>query len=167
MAAQATTGLGSITTRTRIMNAHEPSCILAVNGGSSSIRFAVYENGEPLRRLLDGKLDRVGLSGTNLTFKETGKTQATLAPEERCSPVAFLLDWLEAQPAFFDVKAVGHRVVHGMAHSQPERITPALLNELHRMTPYAPEHLPMERGDRGTARCHARRSDPHPRAVHS
>jgi acetate kinase len=34
--------------------------------------------------------------------------------------------------------------VHGMAHSDPERITPKLLRELHRATPYAPEHLPRE-----------------------
>ena len=46
----------------------QPS-VLAINGGSSSIRFALYEQGEPLRRLLDGKVDRVGLSGANLTFK--------------------------------------------------------------------------------------------------
>lgn len=44
------------------------------------------------------------------------------------------------------VKAVGHRVVHGMKHSEPERITPKLLAELHRITPYDPDHLPREIG---------------------
>jgi acetate kinase len=29
-----------------------------------------------------------------------------------------------------------------MKHSQPERVTPKLLAELHRITPYAPEHMP-------------------------
>ena len=48
-----------------------------------------------------------------------------------------LLDWLETQPLFESVKAVGHRVVHGMKHSEPERVTPKLLAELHRITPYA------------------------------
>jgi acetate kinase len=60
--------------------------------------------------------------------------------------VGFLLAWLEAQPIFASVKAVGHRVVHGMKHSEPERVTPKLLAELHRITPYAPEHLPREIG---------------------
>ena len=55
-----------------------------------------------------------------------------------------LLDWLEAQPVFASVKAVGHRVVHGMKHSEPERVTPKLLAELHRITPYDPDHLPRE-----------------------
>ena len=45
---------------------------------------------------------------------------------------------------FASVKAVGHRVVHGMKHSEPERITPELLDELHRIMPYDPDHLPLE-----------------------
>jgi len=35
-------------------------------------------------------------------------------------------------------------VVHGMQHSSPERVTPDLLTELKRITPYDPEHLPRE-----------------------
>jgi acetate kinase len=41
---------------------------------------------------------------------------------------------------------VGHRVVNGMTHSEPEVITPKLLDELHRITPYDPDHLPLEIG---------------------
>jgi len=121
--------------------------VLTINGGSSSIRLALYEQGEPLRRLLDGKVDRVGLSGTNLTFKDsTGQPQEsrTIDTGSHRSAVVFLLDWLETQQSFASVKAVGHRVVHGMKHSAPERITPKLLAELHRTTPYAPDHLPRE-----------------------
>ena len=124
-----------------------PSSVLSINGGSSSIRFAVYEQGEPLRRLLEGKVDRVGLSGTNLTFTDaTGEPQnrRAIESEDPDATVAFLLDWLEAQLVFASVKAVGHRVVHGMTHTEPERITPELLDELRRITPYSPEHLPLE-----------------------
>jgi len=46
----------------------EPFSVLTMNGGSSSIKFALYQVGEPLERGLYGKLDRIGLSGTNLTF---------------------------------------------------------------------------------------------------
>ena len=60
------------------------------------------------------------------------------------SAVDFLLDWLETQQVFASVAAVGHRVVHGMTHSEPERVTPELLDELRRITPYDPEHLPLE-----------------------
>jgi acetate kinase len=121
--------------------------LLTINGGSSSIRFALYEEGEPLRLLLDGKVDRVGLSGTNLRYKnsaEQSQNSFTIDPALHPSAVSFLLDWLETQQAFTSVQAVGHRVVHGMAHSEPVRVTLELLDELQRITPYNPEHLPLE-----------------------
>lgn len=122
-------------------------CILTINGGSSSIRFAVYETGETLGRRLDGKIDRIGLSGASLIVNDPhGKPQSPLALSVPDQPTAVsaLIDWLEAHPIFASVKAVGHRVVHGMKHSEPERVTPALLAELRRITPYAPDHLPGE-----------------------
>jgi acetate kinase len=129
------------------LEARPESCpLLTINGGSSSIRFALYDGDEP-PRLLDGKVDRIGLSGTNLTFKDVvGHPQSsrTIDSSDRHSAVGFLLDWLETQQAFASVKAVGHRVVHGMTHSEPERVTPELLDELHRITPYDPDHLPLE-----------------------
>jgi acetate kinase len=121
--------------------------ILTINGGSSSIRFAVYEAGETPRRQLDGKIDRIGLGGTNLIVHDpAGKPHVPrrLAAADHRTAVSFLLDWLEAQQIFASVKAAGHRVVHGMKHSEPERVTPKLLAELHRITSYDPEHLPRE-----------------------
>ena len=125
----------------------EPFSVLTINGGSSSIKFALYQAGGALERRLYGKIDRIGLSGTNLTFKNsTGKSQdsRTIDSADHRSAVAFLLDWLETQQVFASLKAVGHRVVHGMTHSEPERVTPELLDELHRIMPYDPEHLPLE-----------------------
>jgi acetate kinase len=122
-------------------------CVLTINGGSSSIRFAVYEAGEAPRRRLAGKIDRIGLRGTNVIVNDpAGKPEGPrrLAAGDHRTAVCFLLDWLEAQPVFASVKAVGHRVVHGMKHSEPERVTPKLLAELHRIMPYAPDHLPRE-----------------------
>ena len=124
-------------------------CVLTINGGSSSIRFAVYEAGNALRRQLDGKIDRIGLSGTNLVASDpSGRPLVSrhLTANSHRTAVGALLDWLEEQPVFASITAVGHRVVHGMTHSEPERITPKLLTELRRITPYAPEHLPREIG---------------------
>jgi acetate kinase len=122
-------------------------CVLTINGGSSSIRFAVYEAGTTLARRLDGKIDRIGLSGTSLLVSDAAGTPLVprrLRAADHSTAVGVLLDWLESQAAFPSVKAVGHRVVHGMARSEPDRITPTLLRELHRATPYAPDHLPRE-----------------------
>ena len=124
-------------------------CVLTINGGSSSIRFAVYEAGETLRLRLDGKIDRIGLRGTNLIVNDPRAQQGVprrLAGADHSTTATLLLDWLEMQPVFTRVTAVGHRVVHGMKRSEPERVTPKLLAELHRITPYAPEHLPREIG---------------------
>ncbi|OFW67862.1 MAG: acetate kinase [Actinobacteria bacterium RBG_13_63_9] len=121
--------------------------ILTINGGSSSIKFALYQVEEALEQRLCGKIDRIGLSGTNLTCHDPdGKPQASrsLAAADHRSAASFLIDWLETQKAFASVKAVGHRVVHGMTHSEPEQVTPELIDELHRITPYDPEHLPRE-----------------------
>ena len=123
------------------------SQILTINGGSSSIKFALYAAVEPLKRGLYGTVDRIGLSGTNLTFHEAeGKPQASrkLIASDHKSAANSLLDWLETQPNFASVKAVGHRVVHGMKHTEPELVTPELLAELHRISPYDPDHLPRE-----------------------
>jgi len=121
--------------------------ILTINGGSSSIKFALYQVEELLKRRLSGKLDRIGLSGMNLTFHDPdGKPQANLSltvPDHK-SAANFLIDWLEQQVDFESLLAVGHRVVHGMQHTAPELVTRELLDELHRIRPYAPEHLPRE-----------------------
>jgi len=124
-------------------------CVLTINGGSSSIRFAVYEAGETLRRRLAGKIDRIGLRGTVLTVHDASDKPQHLHPlaaADHGAAAGLLLGWLEAQPIFASVKATGHRVVHGMRHSKPERVTPKLLAELRRITPYDPDHLPREIG---------------------
>jgi acetate kinase len=125
----------------------KPPSVMAVNGGSSSIRFAVFTTGPSARRLLAGKIDRIGLSGTNLTVSTPAATPAgarRIAAADHSAAVAFLLDWLGRQPVFASVRAVGHRVVHGMTHSAPERITSRLLADLRRVAPYDPDHLPRE-----------------------
>ena len=121
--------------------------ILTINGGSSSIKFALYEAVIPLKRGLHGTVDRIGLSGTNLSCVDAdGKPQDTLqlTAADNKSAANSLLDWLEKQPDFKTAKAVGHRVVHGMKHTEPELVTPELLAELHRISPYDPDHLPRE-----------------------
>ncbi len=124
----------------------DPPFVLAINAGSSSIRFAVYEVTEPVRRYLDGHIERVGLSGSTLTVNDHAGQSSHQAVDARDAHAAagVLIGWLEAQPLFGSIAAVGHRVVHGMAYSEPERVTPRLLAELHRITPYDPEHLSIE-----------------------
>jgi acetate kinase len=120
--------------------------VVTINGGSSSIRFALYESRAVLTKRVAGKLERIGLEGPTLTVTEAGSAAV-------CTPIAAgthheaaesLMNWLDAHPSFGAVSAVGHRVVHGMSHTRPARVTGELLAELRRITPYDPEHLPSE-----------------------
>lgn len=121
--------------------------VLTINGGSSSIKFALYQTGEPLEQSFHGSVDRIGLPGTNLTFSDsTGNQKGSLILESSDTRSAsnFLIDCLEDQIDFSLISGVGHRVVHGMKHTEPELVTQELLDELHRISPYDPEHLPRE-----------------------
>jgi acetate kinase len=136
--------------------------VLTLNGGSSSIKLAVYggaaggaqggeSGGDPDARLLEGKVERIGSPGTVLRLSAPRGSGRPYALEEEvpagASVVDFLVErlaaWDEAEE-MADIGAVGHRVVHGLHHTAPERITPALLAELRALSPYSPEHMPLE-----------------------
>ncbi len=121
--------------------------ILTINGGSSSIKFAIYGRGKSLTRKLSGHIDRIGQPNTKLTFTDPITREPDATPvnaRDFTSAVNSLMDWLEKQPVFKRVNAVGHRVVHGMEHTEPEQITPELIAELRRIRAYDPDHLPAE-----------------------
>jgi acetate kinase len=56
-----------------------------------------------------------------------------------------LITWLEQKFANTDLVAIGHRVVHGgHRYSEPQCLTPEVMGELRRLSPYDPEHLSAE-----------------------
>jgi acetate kinase len=121
--------------------------VLTINGGSSSIRFAIFEASRAPRRLLQGKLDRIGSGAASLSVDHGGDSPPTHIKADlktSAAAVDFLLDWLESQALFETLGGVGHRVVHGMLHTAPERVTEGLLSELKSITPFDPEHMPRE-----------------------
>ncbi|MGV8713473.1 MAG: acetate/propionate family kinase [Nitrosomonas sp.] len=125
----------------------DPVHILTINGGSSSIKFALYQIGEPLVRTLHGKIDRIGLPDTSLEFNDPTRNQQginSFVASDSKSVANSLIDWFEGQHGFASIRAVGHRVVHGMKHTEPVITTQELLDELYHIVPYDPEHLPRE-----------------------
>jgi acetate kinase len=59
--------------------------------------------------------------------------------------VGALMDWIEERIGRDALTAVGHRVVHGgPKYFDPQRITAEMVEELHRLSPFDPEHLPEE-----------------------
>ncbi|HWG46066.1 MAG TPA: acetate/propionate family kinase [Gemmataceae bacterium] len=123
------------------------SRILTINGGSSSIKFALYAAGEPPRRLLSGLIERVGQAEAGLIAKDDKGTSQRhpFAAADHAQAGAALIHWLTHRGGFEEVAAVGHRVVHGgPRYRDPQRVTPELLDELRRLIPLDPAHLPGE-----------------------
>ena len=120
--------------------------VLVLNGGSSSIKFALYQTGDPPKQGLHGKVDRIGLSGTTFTFDDPAEKQhgdQRLDQSDRRSAAMFLFDWLESRVGLASIAAIGHRVVNGGSnYLEAQLVTDDMLDELRRISAYAPEHLP-------------------------
>lgn len=125
----------------------DQAVILSINSGSSSIKFAFFRNDKTLIRVLSGKIDRIGLQGSKMTFIDgdtNQKESIRFKSPENLSAANFLIDKLEKKVDFSSIIGIGHRVVFGMKQTEPELITHELLNELHRISSYDMDHLPAE-----------------------
>lgn len=123
------------------------SSILTINGGSSSIKFAMYKSEKMPSLQLKGEIKGIGSATIKFNYSENGSDPETSLPIDASGYDAaanFLLDWLQKKIDFQFVHAIGHRIVHGMNHIVPELITPHLLQELKKFIAYDPEHLPGE-----------------------
>ena len=122
--------------------------ILVINGGSSTLKFALFriETG-PVRELM-GSIDRIG--SPEATLRWTPEGAGTIGPRSVAAPdhaacVEPLLSCISNRLVHHPLVSIGHRVVHGGRHyrdAQP--ITPAVMDELERLSAYDPEHLPGE-----------------------
>ena len=124
------------------------SRILTINGGSSSLKFAIFERTDASARLLSGRVDRIGLEDSRWVLTRAGggreEDRRVDAPDQKAA-VRLVIEQLEHTGGFAEIAAVGHRVVHGGSrYHQPERVTAELIDELRRISSYDPDHLPGE-----------------------
>lgn len=123
-------------------------CVLTVNGGSSSIKFALFEPARRFQRVLSGKIDRIGLPKSGFVVKgveSADNFSRTISAPNHIKAVETLMNWIEERFGHGELGAVGHRVVHGgPKYAEPQRITAGLVKELHELEPFDPEHLPEE-----------------------
>jgi acetate kinase len=125
-----------------------PPRILTINAGSSSIKLALFEAGESLRRVLKGEIARIGLPEATFCVEALDQrdnvSRQVAAPDHRAA-VGILMNWLEGHSGRDALTAVGHRVVQGgPKYSEAQRITTEMVEELRRLSPFDPEHLPEE-----------------------
>ena len=77
--------------------------VLTINGGSSSIRFALFEVSLPPIRLLQGNLERIGSDDASLSVEYGDGSPATRTKADiKESAIGYLMDWLESQPQFHE-----------------------------------------------------------------
>lgn len=122
--------------------------ILTINGGSSSIKFALFDVEESLQRIIEGGIERIGLPDATLRVKGLNLpdnfSRLVTAPDHKVA-VEVLMDWIEERSGRDVLTAVGHRVVHGgPKYSEPQRITAKMIEDLHMFSPFDPEHMPEE-----------------------
>jgi len=122
--------------------------ILTINGGSSSIKFALFEAGDSLQLILEGGIERIGLPQAALRVKGSNQadnfSRSVTAPDHAVA-VGDLMDWIEERSGRDALAAVGHRVVDGgPKYYEPQRITPEMVEELRRLSPFDPDHMPEE-----------------------
>src|SRR5665213_2730693 len=122
--------------------------ILTINAGSSSLKFAVFEAGQPPQRVLWGGIDRIGQSGAAFQVKglnSTDEFSRVLTKSDHQAALGVFMIWVKERGGGASLLAVGHRMVQGgPQHSEPERVTHELVEALFVLSPYDPEHMPME-----------------------
>ena len=116
--------------------------ILVLNGGSSSIRFALVRADAALTALCTGTMSRIGHDDAHLDV--AGAARQPIAGRDTGQAIGSLVQWLRQRGDADELVATGHRIVHGMTQFDAARITPELLAALRRIEPVDPDHLPVE-----------------------
>lgn len=98
-----------------------------------------------------GSIDHIGASHCELkarTGEGDGKAQAVVKADQvkdHGQAMTVVIDWLKEAGFYEAIKGIGHRVVHGGAQFiKPTLIDKAMLAELVKLKPLAPNHLPHE-----------------------
>ena len=122
--------------------------MLTINGGSSSIKFALFESGATLQRIFVGRMEGVGQPEGHFSVEGSDGSEnfsRPLAAPDHATAVSALIDWLQPRIEHGALVAIGQRVVHGgPKYWEPTRITPELVVEMRRIIPFDPEHVPEE-----------------------
>jgi acetate kinase len=117
--------------------------ILAINSGSSSLKFKLFSDTQPLKMLASGAVSGIGSAKSTciITSAEGGVfSYGDLSVQTASEAAILVLEWLQQQQQY-TIKGIGHRVVHGgMKYSAPVIINDQMLLELRKMKALAPSH---------------------------
>lgn len=120
--------------------------VLSVNAGSSSLKFQMYEMPEE-KVLISGTFERIGLENSFYTIKRNEdkiKKESNLSNHEVAVQI-LIRELLENQVIdnLDEIKAVGHRVVHGASkYASSVIITEEVIQDIKSFSDLAPLHNP-------------------------
>ncbi|WP_340313628.1 acetate/propionate family kinase [Rhizorhabdus argentea] len=119
--------------------------ILAINAGSSSIKFGVYD-AAGLGVRLKGRVTAIDTADVRFQAR-SGKGESIVdqhwGSSSGCGPIERLLAWIDDHLDGVELVAAGHRVVHGGGDfTHPVAIDADILGRLTALTPLAPLHQP-------------------------
>lgn len=119
--------------------------ILSLNGGSSSLKFAVYRvNGGREERILSGAVEAIGEAGGKAWLRSGDKALQEESGKfpDHTAAIETMFTALHKQ-GVEKLAAAGHRIVHGgPKFIAPQRIDARLKEALKELIPFAPLHLP-------------------------
>jgi acetate kinase len=127
-----------------------PGAILALNAGSSSLKFALYEIDSATLPTCIARGEIEGI-GTSPHFVAKDAARAIIgerrwengADADYETLLGGLLEWVDGHLGADSLVAVGHRVVHGgRDFTGPVRLDNTVLKSLDALTPLAPLHQP-------------------------
>jgi acetate kinase len=124
-----------------------PPTYLTINGGSSSIKFALFESTDPLTKILSGEVQRVGQPGTVMSASGLGDPvdKQPVQAKDHSQATDQLIDWLKNRLGDRTVAAIGHRIVHGgFELTKHQVITAKVMEQLTEAATLDPAHLPRE-----------------------
>jgi len=122
--------------------------ILTLNAGSSSIKFALFEDDGSLSEALRGQIEGLATASPHLEAKLRGNPLAderldAASATDHDAALTIVLDVLQRAIGRTTVDAVGHRIVHGgLAFVRPTVIDDNVLRRLETLNPLAPLHQP-------------------------
>ncbi|ARP65426.1 acetate kinase [Mesorhizobium sp. WSM1497] len=121
--------------------------ILALNAGSSSIKFALYDlvSSRDMQLVSRGTLD-LGDKPTLRAKAADGTVQCDrplTADKRRDAAIGEMLNWVQGEIGERNLICAGHRIVHGGSEFiEPVRLTPDIIDAIDKLTPLAPLHQP-------------------------
>jgi acetate kinase len=120
--------------------------ILTLNGGSSSLKMGLFED-EGKTRIASASVDRIGSADARVTFRGDPETkdEDTRAVRDHGEALDLLFERLKSDGKLEAVGAVGHRIVHGGPRFHAScALDGDVVEELRRLAPIDPDHLPAE-----------------------